>query len=115
MKLRNLSLALCLLGVTAMSAQAAPFLVSDPYPADKPQPDTFLIFISASTTPVTSTPVKAADGSVSLKYDLAAIGSGPKTVKVRAKNAWGESADTAPFAFTAGSPMVPGGLGLSAN
>ncbi len=109
------SLSILILSAIALTANAAPFLVSDPYPVDKPQPDTFLVFIGTSTTPVTSTPVKATDGTVSLKYDLAAIGAGHKTVKVRAKNAWGESADSLPFGFTAGSPAVPGGLGLSAN
>jgi hypothetical protein len=104
-----------LFGLIAATVQAAPFLVSDPYPTDKPQPDTFLVFIGTATTPVISAAVKAADGSVSLKYDLTAIGVGPKTIKVRAKNVWGESVDSDPFVFSAGNPAAPGKLGLSAN
>lgn len=77
-----------LLGVVVNAVQAAPFLVCDPYPADKPQPDVFLVTVG--TAPPISVPAsKDANGSVALKWDLASIGTGAKTVTVKAKSAWG--------------------------
>jgi hypothetical protein len=103
-----------LLGVVVNAGQAAPFLVCDPYPADKPQPDVFLVTVG--TAPPISVPAsKDANGSVALKWDLASIGTGAKTVTVKAKSAWGESADSTPFSFTPGVPVTPGRIGLSVN
>lgn len=103
-----------LLGVVVNAGQAAPFLVCDPYPPDKAQPDTFLVVVGTAA-PVASPVAKNPDGSVALKYDLANIGAGPKTIRVRAKNAWGESGDSLPFTFTAGAPALVGGLRLVAG
>lgn len=102
------------IGSMAHAAQAAPFLVSDPYPPSGPQPDTFLLFVDGTAAPIVSPAVKSPDGSVTLKHDLAGL-TGQKSVKVRAKNAWGESADSAPFSFTPGAPATPGKIGLSVN
>ncbi|MGB4945897.1 MAG: hypothetical protein WBQ05_01660 [Candidatus Competibacter denitrificans] len=96
------------------TAQSSPFLVCDPYPPDKAQPDTFLVVVGTAA-PVASPAAKNPDGSVALKYDLANIGAGPKTIRVRAKNAWGESGDSLPFTFTAGAPALVGGLRLVAG
>lgn len=103
-----------MLGFALTTAQAAPFLTCDPYPADKPQPDTFLVSVGTAA-PAVSPAFRNPDGSVMLKFDLAGIGAGLKTVKTRAKNAWGESADSAPFTFTAGAPATANGLRLVAG
>lgn len=107
------------LGSALGIVQAAPFLTGDPYPPTAPQPDTFLITVSTTTTTpptsVTSLAVKNPDGSVVLKWDLAGVGAGLQTVRVRAKNAWGESVDSAPFTFTAGKPATASGLRLVAS
>lgn len=91
------------------TAQSSPFLVCDPYPATSPQPDAFLVTVGTAA-PVTVPATKETDGGVILKWDLAGIGEGAKTVKVRAKSAWGESADSLPFAFMPGVPAPPGGI-----
>lgn len=98
----------------ATTAQAAPFLTCDPYPPDKAQPDTFLVIVGTAA-PIASPAFRNPDGSVMLKYDLAGVGLGLKTVKARAKNAWGESGDSNPFTFTAGAPATVGGLRLVAG
>ncbi|MER2528046.1 MAG: hypothetical protein ABTR07_08980 [Candidatus Competibacter denitrificans] len=98
----------------ATTAQAAPFLTCDPYPPDKAQPDTFLVIVGTAA-PIASPAFRNPDGSVILKYDLAGVGLGLKTVKARAKNAWGESGDSNPFSFTAGAPATVGGLRLVAG
>ncbi|MER2527713.1 MAG: hypothetical protein ABTR07_07285 [Candidatus Competibacter denitrificans] len=98
-----------LLGVVVNAGQAAPFLVCDPYPATGPQPDAFLVTVGTAA-PVTVPATKETDGGVILKWDLTGIGEGAKTVKVRAKSAWGESADSLPFAFIPGVPAPPGGI-----
>lgn len=109
--MRALALALAVL---AMAGCAAPFLVSDPYPATGPQPDQFLVTVGTAA-PVTVPATKNADGTAYLKWDVGSIGTGPKTVTAKAKNAWGESAASAPFSFTAGAPGAAAGLRLVAQ
>ncbi len=92
---------------------ASPFLVSDPYPASGPQPTEFVISVSGTQTPVV-VPATATPQGVILKWDVAGV-SGSKTLTAKARNAWGESAATPPFTFTAGTPAVPTGIGLSAQ
>jgi len=92
---------------------AAPFVVSDPYPPDGPQPTEFVISVSGNQTPVII-PATATPQGVILKWDVAAV-KGSKTITAKARNPWGESAATPPFTFTAGTPAVPTGIGLSAR
>ncbi len=113
MKPHNLVFA-SLLAVAAFPCAAAPFLVCDPYPATDPQPSSFLVTVGTAA-PVEVPATKNPDGSVILKWDLATVGTGAKVVKARAKSVWGESVDTAPFSFTAGMPIPPGNIGLSAK
>lgn len=101
------------LGFALTTAQAAPFLMSDAYLPDKPQPDTFLVSVGTAA-PIASPAHRNPDGSVVLKWDVGGLGIGLKSFKVRAKNAWGESADI-PFTFTAGAPGVVSGLRLVAG
>lgn len=97
------------------TANAAPFLVCDPYPATGPQPTEFVVTISGIATPIVS-PAVTTTGGKYLHLDLGPLNlTGTKTVTAKARNAWGESASSAPLAFTAGAPVAPGGLGLSAQ
>lgn len=95
------------------AAAAAPFLTCDPYPSTGQQPTEFVVTVSGIATPIVS-PAVDVTGGKALRLDLGPLNlSGSKTVTAKARNAWGESAASAPFAFTAGIPAVPGGLGLS--
>ena len=99
------------------AASAAPFLTGDPYPtnvAGQAVPSEFVVTISGVANPLVTPAVPDGANAVVLKLDLGPLKlSGARTVTVKARNAWGESASSAPFAFTAGAPAVPGGLGLS--
>ena len=90
---------------------AAPFVVSDPYPPDAAQPTEFVITVSGTQTPVI-VPATATPQGVILKWDVAAQ-EGSKTITVKARNMWGESAASLPFSFTAEKPVAPTGIGLS--
>lgn len=97
------------------AVSAAPFLTCDPYPATGQQPTEFVVTIAGLTAPVV-TPAVDVTGGKALRLDLGPLNlSGSKTITAKARNAWGESAASAPFTFTAGVPGVPGGLGLSAQ
>jgi len=97
----------------SLSIQAAPFIVSDPYPSTGPQPDEFVITVSGQTDPVVVPATSTTQGAM-LKWDVAGI-SGSKTITAKARNAWGESTASGPFTFTAGTPATPSGIGLSAQ
>lgn len=99
------------------SATAAPFLVCDTYPTTSAQamPTEFVVTISGAAQPIVS-PAEAVQGGVRLHLDLGPLNlTGARTVTAKARNQWGESANSAPFSFTAGSPAPPGTIGLSAN
>ena len=102
-----------LFALASMPIYAAPFVVSDPYPTSGPQPTEFVISVSGQSAPVIVPATSTAQG-VMLKWDVAGI-SGSKTITAKARNAWGESAATPPFTFTAGTPATPSGIGLSAQ
>ena len=96
-------------------ALATPFLMCDPYPNTGPQPTEFIVNVSGITAPIVTPAVDVTGGKV-LKLDLGPLNLvGPKTVTAKARNAYGESALSAPFSFTAGAPAVPSGLTLSAQ
>ncbi len=97
--------------LASMPTYAAPFVVSDPYPSSGPQPTEFVITVSGQSAPVIVPATSTAQG-VMLKWDVAGI-SGSKTITAKARNAWGESAATNPFSFTAEKPTAPIGIGLS--
>lgn len=94
-----------------LSIQAAPFVVSAPYPSSGPQPTEFVITVSGQPTPVIVPATSTEQGAI-LKWDVAGI-TGSKTITVKARNPWGESAASGPFSFVAGVPDVPSGIGLS--
>ena len=92
----------------ANAAMAAPYLVSDRYPADAIQPESFIINISGKEA-VEVLAEQDEDGLYYLRYDVANL-SGQKTITVKAKNSWGVSAASSPFTVTAGFPPVPAGI-----
>jgi hypothetical protein len=96
------------------SIQAAPFLVSDTYPAST-NLDGFKVQIDGGswvTVPVTVN----ADGTKQIKYDMAPLNlaDGNHTGNVKAYNMWSESATT-PFSFSKNVPAAPATLRLSAQ
>lgn len=99
--------------LVSLSIQAAPFVVSDPYPSSGPQPTEFVITASGQSAPVIVPATSTAQGTI-LKWDVAGI-AGSKTITAKTRNAWGESAASGPFTFTAGTPAEPSGIGLSAQ
>lgn len=98
------------LATASAGSIAAPFLVCDPYPATGPQPTDFVITVGTAA-PITVPAFKEADGDVILKWDVGTL-TGAKTLTVKAKNSWGESAATAPFSFVAGAPGPAAGMRL---
>jgi len=98
------------------NARAAPFLVSDPYPASGPLPDAFSCQLDNGAL-VSSVPAVAADNSKSLLLDVGPMGitNGSHTFKCSAVSSlWGSSAITN-FPFVRGVPSAPSGLGLRAT
>jgi hypothetical protein len=104
-----------LLGLLPFTAQAAPFLTCAPYPSTVVQPTEFVVTVSGIAAPIV-TPAVDVTGGKAMHLDLGPLNlSGNKTITAKARNGWGESAASAPFSFTAGSPATPSGFGLSAN
>ena len=111
--MKNISALPFLFTLASFPIYAAPFVVSDPYPPDSAQPTEFVISVSGTQSPVV-VPATATPQGVILKWDVAGM-SGSKTITAKARNPWGESAASLPFTFTAGTPAVPSGIGLSAQ
>lgn len=96
-----------LLLLAAPGAYAAN-IVSDPYPPAGNQPDE-CAYIEGTMAPVVS-PVESVTGGVRCKINVDAVAVGPHTFKIFAKSAvWGDSTQVN-FTFTAGKPLLPGGL-----
>lgn len=110
---------LCALALLTASGAvyAAPFLTCNPYPtnvAAQAVPTEFVVTISMIADPIVTPAVPAGTDAVVLKLDLGPLNlTGSRTVTAKARNAWGESASSAPFEFAAGAPSIPGGLTLS--
>ncbi|MCU0806392.1 MAG: hypothetical protein MUC53_00110 [Candidatus Contendobacter sp.] len=104
-----------LLLLASGAVSAAPFLVCDPYPTTGQQPTEFVVTMSGIANPIIS-PAVDVTGGKALRLDLGPLNlTGSRTVTAKARNPWGESASSVPLAFTAGAPVAPGGLGLSAQ
>ena len=99
---------LILLAALVVSAYAAPWLVSDPYPADQII-SKFQISIDGGAY-VDSIPQGNA-----LRYDFAGIANGSHTIKARACNLYGCSPDSAPFELIKSIPGVPTNITISAQ
>ena len=111
--MKNISALPFLWALASAPIYAAPFVVSDPYPSSGPQPTEFVISVSGTQTPVVVPATATPQGAI-LKWDVSGV-SGSKTITVKARNVWGESAATPPFTFTAGTPAAPTWIGLSAQ
>lgn len=102
----------------AMSAQAAPFLVCDPYPVAGVLPDMFSVQLDATAivvVPATTNP----DGTRYLHYDLANVpisgGSHVFTVIAQSTNPLVGASAPANFTFQKATLSAPGGLQIKAN
>lgn len=104
---------LLIAALIAPPAMAAPFIVSAPYAATAVQPESFVLSFAGNATPVVVTASKDGAGLAYLRYDAAPLSGGQQTVTVKARNAWGDSAASSPFTFTAGIPGKPDGITLS--
>ena len=104
--------------VAATIANASPFLVCDPYPADvnltdgdAPNPEYFIIVFD-NAAPLNSPAFVLPDGRITMRHDLGSVAKGKHVVRVKAAHSiWGESAEV-PFTFRAGTPGQAGGVGL---
>lgn len=94
----------------AAPCYAAPFLISDPWPASDPQPATCTAAVE-SGAPIPLTLIDAAPGSKQLKHDVGGVAKGAHNWTISCANAFGASASV-PFAFAAGAPGAPAGLRL---
>lgn len=96
--LTTLTLSIILVLAAMSYALAAPYLVSNSYPAGDIQPESFTIVLNGTTyaCPIS----KDAGGLVYVKFDLAGKwASGSNSVKACANSMWGSSAYTVPLAF----------------
>jgi len=104
--------------IAAATVNAAPFVVSGPYPleanltdTDPPLPENFVVVFDTGA-PVVVAPTLNANGQIYLKYDLVSVAKGKHIIKVKAVHSiWGESAEV-PFTFRAGTPLPVTGVGL---
>lgn len=95
--------------VLAAPCYAAPFLISDPWPASDAQPDACTAVEGGVQIPLTL--IDAAPGSKQLKHDVGAVANGAHSWTISCSNAFGASASV-PFVFAAGAPGAPAGLRL---
>ena len=89
-------------------AHAAPFLVCDP------QENVTSYAVTMDDTTVTVLAQDLGDNTGRLYYDLDGIENGSHNCTVKAKNMWGESANT-PFSFSKIQPESPSVLDISAQ
>ncbi len=95
-------------------ANAAPFIVSDSYPATDPLPDT-CSYQDGTAAIVTAPAVKDATGTY-CKFDIASSAVGAHSLQVWAtSNVWGASAKV-PFTYTRPAQLrAPANIGLVAQ
>ena len=93
-----------------LEVQAAPFVVSDPYPESAVQPDGFLVVLD--NAPVVESPADPVTASTKrFKFDVGGVSAGNHTLKVKAyKNdaVWGRL-ESAEVNFTFTRPAAPAG------
>jgi hypothetical protein len=89
------------------AAAAAPFLTCDPYPPTGAQPTEFVVTITGVAQPIV-TPAVVVTGGKTMRLDLGPLNlTGERTFTVRARNAYGQSAESEPFTAWVGPPSVP--------
>lgn len=98
-------------------AVAAPFVVSDPYPASGVQPDGFAVSVDGGA--VVESPAQAVTGGVRMYFDIGGLPAGSHTITVRAYKNYQEpwtrkESDPVNFTFTVpAAPSAPAGIGLT--
>lgn len=96
--------------LAAVSAQASPFVVSDPYPADAVQPDGFAVSLDGG--PVVETPADPVTAStIRFRFDVGTVASGSHTLLIKAYKqdaVWGRL-ESAEAVFTFARPAAPSG------
>jgi hypothetical protein len=98
---------LALLLLFPFAALAAPFLTCDPYPPTGAQPTEFVVTITGVSQPIITPAVNVTGGKV-MMLDLEPLNlTGERTFTVRARNAYGQSAESEPFTEWVGPPSVP--------
>ena len=90
-----------------MAANAAPFLVSDPYPAAGPQPASFTCAFDGKAGTVLA-PAKDANGLNIMKFDLSSLSFGPHTSVCFATDGAGvnTASVSTPFDTSAFAPLA---------
>lgn len=96
--------------VCAGAVQAAPFLVSDPYPPTAAQPTSCMY--QEGSNPAVSVPVTTGAAGGFCKFDLATVARAPHDYQVWVSNAWGVSVKV-PFSFSAQVPAATSGLAVT--
>lgn len=101
----------------ALSAWAAPFLISDPYVLSTDpnmNPVNFIIH-GIGGTDITITATTLTNSNIVLEYDLATLPNGQYSVTAAAVNVFGGESpfSTPPFPFTKGVPAPPSNLRIS--
>lgn len=100
------------LACLALESQAAPFVISDPWPianpdgSAAPQPDTCAAVESGVSKPLTLITV---NGAKQIRHDLAGTSSGTHDWSVTCANMWGSS-NAVNFPFAVAAPTTPAGL-----
>src|SRR5215471_4570141 len=110
-------LAFVFLILLATGAQAAPFLVCDPYVLNTDpnlNPVEFVIH-GLSGTDITINATTLSNGNLVLEYDLQTLPNGQYSVSAAAVNVFGGESpfSSPPFAFTKGVPAPPSNLRIS--
>jgi uncharacterized RDD family membrane protein YckC len=102
--------ALAALLLFPFAVSAAPFLTCDPYPPTGAQPTEFVVTISGVAQPVI-TPAVAVTGGKAMMLDLGPLNlNGERTFTARARNAYGQSAESQPLTTWVGPPSAPTNL-----
>lgn len=95
-------------------ADAAPFLVSDPWPLTDLQPDACTYTKGVAPTPKPLTLNTNTAGQKFVRHDLAGTTSGSHTLTIVCTNTlWGVASPPVNFQFAAGAPTAPAGLRLA--
>jgi hypothetical protein len=110
--MKKILLAVVMLVVFPLVAEAAPFLVCDVYPSTDTQPTFFKITKEGGGE--VNSPPQSVTGGVRLHYDMAGTIDGVHNWTVAACNDWGCSTAT-PFGFTKTLPGAPAGVKLESQ
>ena len=94
--------------------EAAPFIISDPYPGGSAVlPETFQIFLDSAQVPVEQPVYKDAAGNLMVRWDVATVTRGVHTVTAKfCHSVAGCSKASVPFSWSTDALGAPAGLKL---